>query len=630
MEQIRRRWGRVGLAGAVGAWLLAGLAGCGAAEPAPAVPPEELMVSQATYERLLEATPDSILEALHPIDSLFLEHTRPAFAAAPYDAVAAGRWVDSVLAALPLHRKIGQLFIVHLPRPDLRRVIADEALRAVEAYGVGGFLVPRLLDPRAVFRETQRLQKAADVPLFFAADYERGVGRFNNAFTELPSNMAVGATRDPLLAAAAGRLTALESRAIGVNLLFAPVVDVNNNPANPIINIRSYGEDPDLVGRMAAAFVHQAESHGVLTTLKHFPGHGNTAVDSHAHMGTVNGDAAALDSVELRPFRLALRGRAAAGVMSAHLWVPALDEAPLPATFSRRALSDVLRDSLGFEGIIVTDDIRMGALQKSYGTEARIVRPLLAGADVILTPLSLPKAIRAVQAALQRGDLDEAAIDRSVRRILTAKARAGLHTQRLADEATLDYLLEKPRGAYLAQTIADRAVTLLKTDPVLPLRPDRRVTLLQLTNTAGTESLHAAMDYFAEALAPDAEARLDKRASQTAAEAALRRAEASDVVVLALYLRLQAGRGEAGLFPAQTQFAHRLLAGKTPVVLVTFGNPYAVVPFAGAGALVVAYDQSIESVAAVASILQGLQPPRGTLPITVDPYPFGSGLHRVE
>src|SRR5690606_24829544 len=197
---------------------------------------------------------------------------------------------------------------------------------AVQDMGVGGFLVPRLLDPEEVFEETQRLQAATPVPLFFAADYERGTGRFNNALTELPSNMALGATRDTVLAAAAGRLTAIESRALGINLLFAPVVDVNNNPDNPIINIRSYGEDPALVGAMATAFVREAQRHGVLTTLKHFPGHGNTTTDSHARMGTVGSDFAELDSIELRPYRDVLTGpHPSAGVMTAHLWVPALD-----------------------------------------------------------------------------------------------------------------------------------------------------------------------------------------------------------------------------------------------------------------------------------------------------------------
>ena len=609
---------------AVASALLVVGVGCG---KAASVEAQEQQTAQQAAGSLPKTPPDSARDALgssldRALDSLFVDFDLPAW---QRPDSAAAHWADSVLTAMSLEEKIGQLFIVHLPRSDLRRILNDEAMEAVQTYGVGGFLVPRLLPPRDVLKQTRRLQQASKTPLFFAADYERGAGRFNNALTELPSNMALGATRDTLLAAAAGRLTALESRALGINLLFAPVVDVNDNPANPIINIRSYGEDPELVGRMAAAFVGQAQRHGVLTTLKHFPGHGNTSVDSHARMGVVAGDVAAIDSVEFRPFRRVMRHRAAA-VMSAHLWVPAFDEKSLPATFSRRILRDVLRDSLGFDGIVVTDDIRMGALRNVYSADERIVRSLAAGADVILTPVSLRRAIEAVQAALQRGDLDEAAIDRSVRRILGAKARAGLHRQRVADEAALASLLEKPRGAFLAQAVADGAATLLKTAPVLPLGPASSPTLVQLSNVGETESIAAAMDSLAEALGPVREVRLDQKPSQADVGAALAEVAEAEVVVLALYLRLQAGRGEAGLFPRQASFVRRLLEQQAPVVLVTFGNPYVVIPFAEAEVLLVAYEQSMASVAAVAGILQGRQPARGVLPITVGPYPFGSGL----
>ncbi|MFQ5568507.1 MAG: glycoside hydrolase family 3 protein [Rhodothermales bacterium] len=621
MKRVQWMLGWIG--GVLGVWLLMTGGGCGeAVSSGDAVP-----VGPGSYEAFT-APADTGQAGSRVLDSLFLAHGLPVLAHVRPDSASAARWTDSVLAALSLEEKIGQLFIVHLPDPDRRRG-RNEALEAVQTYGVGGFLVSRLLPPRTVFDETRRLQQAARVPLFFAADYERGAGRFDNALTELPSNMALGATRDTLLTAAAGRLTALESRALGVNLLFAPVVDVNNNPDNPIINVRSYGEDPRLVGRMAAAFVSEVERYGVLTTLKHFPGHGNTSVDSHARMGVVEGTVGALDSIEFRPYRRVLGGlQAPAAVMSAHLWVPALDDQPMPATFSRRLLRDVLRDSLGFDGFVVTDDIKMGALRNTYSTDERIVRPLQAGADVILTPVSLPRAVEAVKTALRRGDLDEAALDRSVRRVLWAKARAGLPESRLADEDMLDHLLEKPRGAFLAQAIANRAVTLLKTGLGWPLLPGRRVALVQLSTIRNAESLDAAMDSLAALLGPEADLRLGPRSSQAATNRALRLAGEAEVVVLALYLRLQAGRGEAGLFPRQDRFVRRLLDREASVVLVTLGNPYAVLSYPGAGAILVAYDQSLASVAAVGGILQGRQAAQGTLPVTIEPYPFGSGLRQ--
>ena len=560
-------------------------------------------------------------------DSLFLPYAdSPALQPPRYDEAAAERWVDSLMSALSIEEKIGQLFIVDMPDPAAS---GDAALEAVKQHGVGGFLVPRLLPPADMFDETRRLQQAAEVPLFMAADYERGVGRFSNAMTELPSNMAIGATRQERLAAAAGRLTALESRAVGVNLLFAPVVDVNNNPQNPIINIRSYGGNPALVGRMAEAYVRAAENAGVLTTLKHFPGHGNVSVDTHAEMGTVTGSRAELDSVELRPYRMVLdQPQEPAAIMTAHLWVQAFDESPLPATFSSNVLQDLLRDELDYEGLVITDDVKMGALQNDYSLAQRVTRPLEAGVDVILTPEDLGSAIQAVQAALEEGTLTEARLNKSVRRILQAKARAGLYRDPLASQEALQYLLDKPRGQKIAQTIADESITLLKTMPGLPLQEEQEVALVQLSNYRNSESIGAAMDLLADTLQESyvTQVQYDEEPSSAQQTQVLDAAAKADIVVLALYLRLQSGRGEAGLFNQQRRLVRRLLEQDVPVVLVTFGNPYAVSTFPSASGDLIAYDQTLSSVRAVANVLKGIQPPQGQLPIKVGPYEYGAGL----
>ena len=411
------------------------------------------------------------------------------------DTAAARAWVDETLAAMSQEEKIGQLMLVNLPSSGA------EAL--VERHHVGGFLVPRLLEPREVRQRTQALQNRATVPLFFAADYERGVGRFNNNLTELPSNMALGAIGDPALAAAFGRLSAIEARAIGVNLLLAPVVDVNNNPANPIINIRSYGEDPEVVGELAAAFVEAAQAYGVLTTLKHFPGHGDTATDSHAKLGVVEGDRAKLDRLELRPYAVVFERAEPAAVMTAHLWIQALDGEALPATFSENALTGLLRDELGFEGVVMTDDVKMGALSGTYPLPERVVRPLEAGADVILTPDDVGRAVAAVQQALASGRLSQERLDASVRRILWAKARAGLHRDARADSDLLDALLAEPLGAPIAEAAAAQALTLLDPGGVLPFAADAALALVQFSNVQNSESIPAAMDRFASTLADD-------------------------------------------------------------------------------------------------------------------------------
>lgn len=590
---------------------------------------EDRLASAEAYDSLMDELPDTVEGGAPLIDRLFQVYGNVDLV--PYDTTGAQAWVDSLMEALTLEEKIGQLFIAHLEaRED--GTLLPRALEAVDDHHVGGLLVPRLLDPEQVLEHTRRLQHAANVPLFMAADYERGVGRFNNPFTELPSNMAIGATRDTSLAAAAGRLTAIEARTIGVNMVFAPVVDVNNNPNNPIINIRSYGGDADLVGHMAAAFVREAESYGLMTTLKHFPGHGDTDVDSHSRMGVIQGDRASLERVELRPYRIVLGDPPhSTAVMSAHLWIEALEPDPLPATFSPRILTDLLREEMGFEGIVVTDDIRMGALQTTYAVRERILRPLEAGANVILTPASLEQATSIVRQAISSGRLPRERVDDSVRRILSAKASAGLHRARAADVERFEQLSERPLGALVAQAIADRSVTLLKSASDLPVRPDEQaIGTVHLTNYRDSESIDAAIEHLDELLDAAGSDQFDEDPSRQEMAQVVARASESDVIVLALYLRLQAGRGEAGLFARQAELVHELLALDKPVVLVTYGNPYAASEFQDADAIVVAYDQSLETIRATARVVMGLQPALGRLPIVVEPYEFGSGMDWVD
>ncbi len=625
-------------------------AGC-ERSPAPEVSLAERRAQQAPYQQRHAATSaaasDSQQTAMTPLDTLFVGYDAATLRALRPDTTGAAAWVDSMLAALSLEEKIGQLIIVQLPPTGGLRARIGGAARALVDRGVGGFLIPRTLGPREVHHRVRRVQRRAEVPLFIAADYERGAGRFSNAFTELPSSMALGATRDSALAAAAGRLTAIESRAAGVNLLFAPVVDVNNNPANPIINIRSYGARPALVGRMATAFVRAAQAQGLLTTLKHFPGHGNTSTDSHAQMGAVTSTPEELRRIELAPYRVVLEATDPAAVMTAHLWIEALDAEPLPATFSRNALTGVLRERLGFDGLIVTDDVKMGALQNDFSLAERVLRPLEAGADVVLTPEDVEAGVDAVKGAVDEGRLSEARLDRSVRRVLRAKARAGLHRRRLVEEHVLEELLERPRGEVIAQAIADRAVTLLKNGSaadsaaVLPLREGEEIALVQLSNYRDSESIDAAMDDFAAVLEernPVTAFRFEDEVSEEARAEVLRAAAEADVVVLALYLRLTSGRGEAGLFDAQKPLARALMerqsapeasAGGTPVALVTLGNPYAPAAFPDAAALITVYDQTLASAFAAARVLRGRQPPRGELPVTVGPYAYGHGLDHV-
>jgi beta-N-acetylhexosaminidase len=601
------------------------LIGCGDQEAA--VDPQDLDESRAGHEEILaDRSPQSRM------DSLFAQHAER-FAPIRVDRQTADRWVTETLAAMTLEQKIGQLFIVDLPRQDARRLVRDRALEAVERHHVGGFLVPRIMDPDDVLTVTTRLQRASAVPLFFAADYERGVGRHVNPLTEVPSNMAIGATRDTVYAAAAGRISAIESRATGVNFLFAPVVDVNNNPANPIINIRSYGEDPFLVGSMGARLrlrggtVRDADDGEALSRARQYIGRFARAPGHDPRRPGL------AERYRTGPVPACLRmPNPPAAVMTAHLWIQAIDERPLPATLSSRVLRDLLRTEMGYDGLVVTDDVKMGALQNDYPLAERVVRPIEAGSDIILTPENLVAGIEAVQNALRRGRLTEARIDESVRRILRAKAYAGLHENAVGSRADLDYLFEAHRGAYLAQQIADDAITVLQSHPALPVRDDQRVALIQISNFRGSPAIQAGKERFAEVLAPRGFHHRyikDEEPSDVEIARVLEGTANADIVVVALYQRLVSGRGDAGLFPRQTRLVRRLLEQGRPVVLVTFGNPYAVTTFRTANAFVVAYDQLIESNDAAARVLRGALEPRGRLPITVDPFAFGAGVSSI-
>jgi beta-N-acetylhexosaminidase len=598
--------------------LLAALAAAGCGEPAGPSPSSD------------SSSPAS----MDAVDSFFSDYDEDVVDQVRPQREGAGAWVDSLMSALTMREKIAQLFVIEAGATGANAPVPAASTQAVEEYGVGGFLVSRLLEPEEVYAQTQYLQERANVPLFFAADYERGAGRFANNFTELPSNMAVGATRSERFAAASAKLAALESRALGVNLMFAPVVDVNNNPANPIINIRSYGGRGELVGKMGAAYVRGAQDFGMLTTLKHFPGHGDTGVDTHAEMATVTGSREELDQTELKPYRIILKQKEAqpAAVMGAHLWVKDFNDEPTPATFSEEVLSDLLRDELGFGGLVFTDDVKMGALQNDFSLKERILRPLSIGADVVLTPDDLGTAVDAVAEAVQSGRLDRAELNDSVRRVLETKAQAGLHHRRVPPPEALDYLQQEPRGQALANSIAAASITLLKTTPALPLTDDSRAALVQLSNYEGAKSIDAAMDTLARRLAPAMQdtMRFGKAPTATDEERALRAAAQADAVVLALHLRLATSRGAAGLFEEQRPLVQKLLQQDTPVVLVTLGNPYAADTYSEADGLVVAYDQTIASAQAVAGVLKGEQPAPGRLPITVGPYDFGAGQNRLS
>ena len=532
-------------------------------------------------------------------------------------------WARSVLGTLSLGEKLGQLFVTDASEreddPDPRARL----LERVERFGVGGvwFSTGRAAEQAAL---TRTLQARAPLPLLVAQDMENGAGMRVEDATAFPAAMALGAARDTALVYAMGRHVAEEARALGVHLNLAPVADVNSNPHNPIINVRSFGEDPEAVAALAAAYVRGLQDGGVIAAAKHFPGHGDTATDSHDALPVLPFDRARLDSVEFVPFRRAI----AAGVqsvMTGHLAVPALEpDALLPATLSPRVIQGVLRDDLGFDGLVITDGLNMRGLTAGFGPGEAAVRAVEAGADLLLLSEDERAARDALLDAVRRGRLTEARIDRSVLRILRAKARLGLHRSRTMPDA-LDGALRQ-RGRRLAGQIARRSATLLRNDRgrIPLLLPEPCVLVVSLSDGTEPDAALPFVERLRGLVAPPSVVThrvLGPRAGRDAFDRAFALVERHDVVLVPIYRRVLAG--EIGLSEAERAFVERLVAFGKPVVTVTFGSPYVALHLERAAAEVAAYDASAAVQAAVAEALLGQSPFAGRLPVSLP------GLFRV-
>ncbi|MBX3461612.1 MAG: serine hydrolase [Planctomycetes bacterium] len=527
-------------------------------------------------------------------------------------ALAAQDPVAERLAALTLEQKAGQLFVAW----TLSRAEGDHherLLAAVGEAGLGGVVLSlgTVADAAAL---VPRLQAAAAVPLLVAGDFEGGVWFRLAGATELGNQMLVGATGSAALAEAMGRVTAREAGALGCHWVFAPVLDVNSNPDNPIINTRSFGEDPDLVARLGSAFARGVQQEGLLACGKHFPGHGDVDADSHLSLPTVPGDAARLRAVELRPFAAAARAGLGA-VMTGHLAVPGLGESPdVPATLSPRLLGGVLRGELGFQGLVVTDALDMGGVRGALPPGEVAVRALLAGADVLLMPPDPLAARAAVVEAVRSGRVPAARLDEAVARILAAKARAGLFAGGGRVAADWPARLRTPEAERVADAIAARGLTLaFARDGALPLARDAAPLLVTLLDHDEGQ-----LGAFAEALGVGEGDRLRVSAGsgEEAIAAASARVAAAAHVVLALDVRVREYSGQLGL-PPRLQPVLDALRHDQRVVAVSFGDPYVARRLPHADACLCAYVGTERLQRRAAAALRGEVAVTGRLPVGI-------------
>ncbi len=566
-------------------------------------------------------TPSGALGTICAAFFLVLLLVQPAWARPARD-------VAAVLSAMSLEEKVGQLFTVYFEGPaisdDLRSMIADYHIGGVIYYGVSG----NVENPTQVAGLSRDIQaEAAKTPrgvgLFVSVDQEGGpVARLRRGVTLFPSNMAVAATGKPKNARIAAEITSRELAALGINVNFAPVADVNVNPGNPIIGIRSYGQDPARVAAFVAAAVRGYAANGMLCTPKHFPGHGDTAVDSHLGLPVVTHDAETFARVDLPPFKAAIAAGARA-VMTAHVELPAVDPSNAPSTLSRPVLIGLLRQKMRFDGLIVTDSLGMGALAGTVGTVEAAPRALAAGADVLLfgadkghTPDQQRQAYARVLAAVRSGEVPPARLDESIGRILTVKKGLGLLTAKdiatpATDARVLAARIATPAHLRQAEKIARESMTLVRdvkkllplknTDRTLVIRPAKGApdvdepAIKALSAWPGTEVLTVSPDPSPDEIAP-----------------AVARARPVQAVVLLV--------SDAAKRPGQAELARSMLdAAPDKTVLVASGPPYDAALFPQAPCLAATYGDVPVSLAALGQALFGDIPFKGRCPVAIAP-----------
>jgi beta-N-acetylhexosaminidase len=513
-----------------------------------------------------------------------------------------------------------------------------EVLRWIQRDHIGGVTMS-LGSPIEVAAKINAMQRASRVPLMVGADLEPNLGRLEGGVfthymmdaggaTVFPNAMAIAATGREQDAYEVGRAIGREAKAVGILMNFAPVVDVNNNPANPVINTRSFGEDPKQVAQLSAAFVKGSQDAGVMATIKHFPGHGDTDVDSHARLPIVLASSARLDSVELVPFAAGIDAGAGL-VMTAHIALPAVQgDSITPATLAPRIITGLLRDRLHFSGLAITDAMSMGGIGKGYSTEESSVLAVQAGADVLLKPTDPTKAVDAVLAAVEGGRISRARIDSAVRRVLELKARTGIAFHPIVSLDTLRDIVGSPEHRALAADIAQRAVTLLRDSAALiPSRQNGRTVLVQYM----PETELRAGRVFAAEVQRGNRARVFKVSPATSRElldSIAQAAKGADRVIVATYVRRIEGEGRFAI-PSHIADWIDTLASAQKVIVVSLGNPYLIRQFPHVGTYLVTYGVADVLEQAAARAVLGRSAIGGTIPVSLPGFfARGDGLTR--
>ena len=531
-------------------------------------------------------------------------------------------WIESTLRTMPLYEKCAQVFMpaVFGNNLDTSSLEFKNTLDLVKNHGIGGIVISTggVAETTTMINE---LQKAAKIPLLVSADFENGVGMRIKDAVVFPHNMAIGATDNPDYAYKVGKAIAIESKLLGVNINFAPVADINNNSENPVINLRSFSEDKDLVYDFCSEFIDGTNEGGIIATAKHFPGHGNTKIDSHKDLPIINGTKDYLVDNELSPF-IKLIDDGVKAIMIGHLSVPAFEtQNNLPSSLSYSIVTKLLKEKLGFEGLIITDALDMNAVTNYFDPAQAVVKAFGAGNDILLMPPDIKTGIKALYDAVKSGEISEQRLDESVRKILAAKMWLKLTANKNKPQDDMIDKILIPEHMKLANEIAENSVTPIKIESgIYPINPNdyKNVLVVNITNRRNFSN-----NYFEQSVKEKFtnvdSITLTSMSKRSEFKNANNLAQKSDLIFVASYFTLRTNGNGVVMPYDQMEFLKNLFSSGKKIIFISFENPYVLTIFSEAKNYICTFSDVPESQNAALNFLLGMNKQHGILPISI-PY----------
>lgn len=538
-------------------------------------------------------------------------------------------WIEDTINDLSLREKCAQLVMPWVLGNFFSEDSAEykRLVRLVQGLKVGGliFFAGDIVNQAMI---TNKMQAMADLPLLIASDFERGLGMRLKDGLEFPYAMALAATGNLTLAFKLGKAIAEEARAIGVHQNYAPVADINNNPENPIINIRAFSEDKKITADFCSTFIKGTTSARVLTTVKHFPGHGNTRIDSHLEMPVINGSKKYLSENELVPFTASIKA-GVHSVMVGHLGVPEIEKSPqITSTLSKKIITNLLKTEMKFDGLVVTDAMNMDSVAKNFSAAEATVLAFNAGNDLILFPPDEEIAIESLHSAVENGEIKEERIDYSLRKLLSAKRWLKINENRFSNLNEIAKRIGTKKHFILAETIAEKSITLVKNDrQIIPINESKYENIFWITITEGlgNESEESFQSLIQEKFPGSMRALVHDQTNDDYYANVLRAARKADLLIIPSFIRVKAYQGTVSLSGKHEAFIQKLLGTKVPIALISFGNPYLLSLFPKVNVYLCGFGDTKFTQRAMLKALLGEIDIQGKLPISIPKTKFKVG-----